>query len=248
LKELNSDTNTSKQLFGFIIAGHDTTATTLTWTVKNIAFAQEAQRTLRSHLRAAYPAATAEQRNPTVEEITKTPIPYLDAFIEEMSRTAILSNGAIRTSTIDTTVLGHPIPKGTNVFLMHNGPGYFSAPFPIADSQRSESSLNAKNLVGQWTPDEQDMKAFRPERWLVKCEDGRDEYDAHAGPHLSFGLGPRGCFGKRLAYLQMRIIMVMMVWNFELKETPAAVSSWAAVDKMLRHPVQCFVKLEKAKF
>ncbi|KAJ9604857.1 hypothetical protein H2200_010972 [Cladophialophora chaetospira] len=236
------------ELFGFIIAGHDTTATTLTWTVKHLAVAQEAQSTLRSHLRSAYPAATAEQRNPTREEIVKTHIPYLDAVIEEMSRTARLFNGSIRTSTVDTTILGHTIPKGTDVFLMQNGPGYLSAPFQIDDSKRSESSLKAKNQVGQWTPDEEDMKAFRPERWLVKGDDGKEEFDAHAGPHLAFGLGPRGCFGRRLAYLQMRIVLVMMIWNFEFKETPPAVSSWLAVDKLARHPRQCYVRLEKAKF
>jgi hypothetical protein len=131
---------------------------------------------------------------------------------------------------------------------MGNGPGYISPPLPVDDSKRSESSLNAKNLVGQWNPDEKEMKTFLPERWLVRGKDGREEYDAQAGPHLAFGLGPRGCFGRRLAYLQMRIIMVLMIWNFELKETPPAVSSWGAVNKLARHPTMCYVRLEKAKF
>ena len=183
-----------------------------------------------------------------MDEIIKIQIPYLDATIEEMSRTAVLFGASIRTATTDTIVLGHTIPKGTEVFLMSNGPGYFSSPFQVDDSKRSGSSLNAKNQVGQWIPDEEDMKAFRPERWLVKGEDGKEEFDPHAGPHLAFGLGPRGCFGRRLAYLQMRIILVMMIWNFELKETPAAVSGWEALTKLARHPRQCYVRLEKAKF
>ncbi|EXJ60823.1 hypothetical protein A1O7_04976 [Cladophialophora yegresii CBS 114405] len=235
------------ELFGFIIGGHDTTSTTLTWTVKHIAFAQEAQSTLRSRLRAAYTAATAERRNPTVDEIIKIPIPYLDAFIEEMNRTAQLFSAAVRSATVDTTVLGYNIPKGTEVFLMQNGPGYLSPPLPLDDSKRSKSSLEAKNQVGQWTPDEANMKAFRPERWLVRNENGAEGFDAHAGPHLAFGLGPRGCFGRRLAYVQMRIIIVMMIWNFELKETPECVSSFAALSKLARHPKMCYVRLERAK-
>ncbi len=183
-----------------------------------------------------------------MDEIVKTQIPYLDATIEEMSRIAQLFNAVVRTAMTDTTILGHTIPKGTEVFLMSNGPGYLSPPLPVDDTKRSESSLNAKNQVGQWTPDEEDMKTFRPERWLVTGEDGKEEFDAHAGPHLAFGLGPRGCFGRRLAYLQMRIILVMMIWNFELKETPAAVSGWEALAKLARHPRQCYVRLEKAKF
>jgi cytochrome P450 len=232
---------------GFIIGGHDTTSATLTWTVKHIAFAREAQATLRTHLQAAYPVAMAEKRNPTVDEIIKVQIPYLDAVIEEMSRTAQLFNGSIRTATVDTTLLGYHIPKGTEVFMMQNGPGYMSPPIPVDDSKRSESSINAKNLVGQWTPDEQDMKAFRPERWLTRGANGKDEFDSQAGPHLAFGLGPRGCYGRRLAYLQMRIVLVMMIWNFEFKETPAAVSSWAAANRLARHPQQCYVQLERVK-
>jgi cytochrome P450 len=197
---------------GFIIGGHDTTSATLTWTVKHIAFAREAQATLRTHLQAAYPVAMAEKRNPTVD-----------------------------------TLLGYHIPKGTEVFMMQNGPGYMSPPIPVDDSKRSESSINAKNLVGQWTPDEQDMKAFRPERWLTRGANGKDEFDSQAGPHLAFGLGPRGCYGRRLAYLQMRIVLVMMIWNFEFKETPAAVSSWAAANRLARHPQQCYVQLERVK-
>ncbi|KAH0840575.1 cytochrome P450 monooxygenase [Fonsecaea pedrosoi] len=237
------------ELFGFIIGGHDTTSTTFTWTVKYLSTAQSAQTTLRSRLRAAYAVATAEQRNPTMEEIIKIQVPYLDATIEEMSRTAQLFNGSIRTTTTDTTLLGYSIPKGTDVFLMQNGPGYLSPALPVSDSKRSASSLAAKNQVGQWTQDEEDMKTFRPERWLVHdSQVGQEVFDSQAGPHLAFGLGPRACFGRRLAYLQMRIILVMMIWNFELKETPAEVSSWAATNKLARHPRMCYVRLEKAGF
>jgi cytochrome P450 len=71
------------QLFGFLIGGHDTTSGTFKWALKTLSFAPQAQSTLRARLRAAYPAAVAEQRNPTAEEIIKGHIPYLDAMIEE---------------------------------------------------------------------------------------------------------------------------------------------------------------------
>ena len=183
-----------------------------------------------------------------MDEIIKTHIPYLDACIEEMSRTACIFFGTARTAEEDTTLLGHTIPKGTNIFVMQMGPGYSSAPLPVDDSKRSESSRNSKNQVGRWDPDPEDMAAFRPERWLVKDEDGNEVFDAHAGPHLAFGLGPRACFGRRLAYLQMRIILVMTIWNFELKETPEEVSSFQAFSKLARHPRQCYVRLEKVGF
>lgn len=218
----------------------------MTWALKFIAAYPHAQTTLRSKMRAAYADAAAQRRNPTVEEITRVPIPYLDATIEEMSRTACLFPGVPRVATTDTTVLGHAIPKGTDVFLLHNSAGYFSPPIPVADAQRSATSRSAKFQVGAWKPDSNDMKAFLPERWLVKDQAGNEEYDPQAGPHLAFGLGPRGCYGRRLAYLQMRILVVMMIWNFELKDIPEDLGSWAAVDQMARHPKQCYVRLEQA--
>ena len=124
-----------------------------------------------------------------------------------MNRLAVITAGVVRVATCDTTVLGYHIPKGTDVFLMQSGADFLLPPFPVADAQRSESSLNAKLQVGSWKPDAQDMNSFRPERWLITNADGEEEFDATAGPHLAFGLGPRACFGRRLAYLQMRIIM-----------------------------------------
>ncbi|KAK4939050.1 hypothetical protein LTR10_020624 [Elasticomyces elasticus] len=236
------------ELFGFIVGGHDTTATTLSWALKHLAGNQDVQSTLRSHLRNAYEEAANERRNPTAAEITSVRIHYLDATLEEVIRTACIFPAVQRTATVDTTVLGHHIPKGTDVFLLQLGPGYFLPPFPIPDSQRHESSLKAHYQVGAWTPDADDMKSFRPDRWLVIDADGHQVFDAQAGPHLAFGLGPRGCFGRRLAYLQLRIILVLIVWNFELLPIPANLNSFDAIDVLTTQPEQCYVRLAKAKF
>lgn len=233
---------------GFIIGGHDTTSTTLTWTVKYLAQYQEPQTVLRLRLREAYVAATAAQRNPTLEEIVKTQVPYLDAVLEESNRLALLFNGTLRSTSVDTTLFGYHIPRGTNVFLMNNGPGYLLPPLPIDEVRRSESSRTSKPIAREWEPDAKDMQAFRPERWLVQDENGKEAFDSQAGPSLAFGLGPRGCFGRRLAYLQLRIAIAMMIWNFHLLETPAGVSSWAATAQLTRRPRQCYVRLEKARF
>lgn len=216
--------------------------------MKHLGASQEAQSTLRSHLRAAYKAAADEHRNPTAQEITSTRIPYLDATLEEVVRTARVFPGVQRTATVDTTVLGHHIPKGTDIFLLQLGPDYFLPPFPISDSVRHESSLKANHQIGSWIPDADEMNKFRPERWLAKDEGGHEVFNAQAGPHLAFGLGPRGCFGRRLAYLQMRIILVLIIWNFELLPCPAELSSFEAIDMMTTRPKQCYIRLAKAKW
>jgi len=217
----------------------------MTWALKHLADNQASQRVLRSHLRKAYASAAAKHRNPTVTEITEIRIPYLDATIEEILRTAITFPGVIRNALVDTTILGYHIPKGTDVFLLHNGPDYFTPPFAVPGEQRSESARTASYQIGSWDPS--DMSSFKPERWLIRDEAGGEAFDATAGPHLAFGLGPRACYGRRLAYLELRIILVMLIWNFEFKVCPEPLSSYDAVDKLSRQPKQCFVRLAKVE-
>jgi len=200
------------------------------------------QSKLRSELRSTFADIVAEKRGPTVHEITKTTIPYLDSVMEEIIRHSLTETGVVRTPLVDVQVLGYHIPKGTNIFLMGNGPSVLAPPFQIDESLRSPSARAAKNIVGSWNPD--DIGHFKPERWLIE-EDGRMVFNAAAGPHLTFGLGPRACFGRRLAYLELRLVLVQIIWNFELQKCPKELSGYGAVDKLTHAPQQCYVKLRK---
>ena len=53
-------------------------------------------------------------------EITKTPAPYLDAYVEESSRMSPTLPVIIREAVVDTTVLGRRIPKGTSIVIYTN--------------------------------------------------------------------------------------------------------------------------------
>jgi cytochrome P450 len=195
---------------------------------------QDAQSKLRSEIRLALSKAQTEKRPPSYQEIIKTAIPHLEA-VTKVIRYARTVLSAIRTAMVDTTVLGCRIPKGTNVFLSIPGPGIFSPAFPIDDSLRSQSALAAKDVVGGWGPD--NMGEFQPERWLVE-KDGKTSFDPNAGPTIALRGGPRGCYGKRLAYLQLGLVLVLIAWNFELREYPEELSGWAPVDKFLHTPAQ----------
>lgn len=230
------------QLFGFILGGHDTSAATMCWAVKYMADNQAVQQKLRDILHQAFAGAYAEGRNPSVDEITKTFIPYLDATIEEINRHAILFPAVARTTLTDVNVLGYHIPKGVDIFMMPTGQGFWSPPFQVDDRKRSESSQDAKLQFGTWDWD--NVKAFEPERWLKTDEKGTEYFEPKSGPnHLAFGGGRRGCFGRKLAYLQLRIIVVLLVWNLELQKCPSGLSSYSAFENFTRQPKQCFVKL-----
>ncbi|CAN8105332.1 unnamed protein product [Discula destructiva] len=54
---------------------------------------------------------------------------------------------------------------------------------------------------------------YRPERWLGDPKFANDDR-AVFNP---FSLGPRNCIGRNLAYIEMRLILSRILWNFDLK-------------------------------
>lgn len=150
-----------------------------------------------------------------------------------------------RTALVDTVILGNHIPKGTTVFLVGNGPEFVEPPIQsVPEELRSESCRTAKGRIGSWNPE--DYHLFKPERWL-SIDNGNIIFDSTAGPLLTFGLGPRGCFGRRMAYLEMKIILVLLVWDFELKQIPEKLSSYEAIDKLTHQPKQCYLRLQRSR-
>jgi cytochrome P450 len=215
------------------------------WAIKYLSENQDAQSRLRESLRDAFPTAAEQARKPTVQEITKTRIPYLEATMEEIFRMAVTIPSHVRTATEDAVVLGHVIPKGTDVFLSINGPGFTSPGFEIDEKKRSESCSSIRDDERkQWELN--DMNLFRPERWLVTDQNGNESVDHAAGPQMLFSLGPRSCFGKRLGQLNMRVLLVLLTWHFEFQPLPEELKSDDGIEKFTRQPRLTFVRLAEA--
>lgn len=71
----------------------------------------------------------------------------------------------------------------------------------IPETLRSESCQATKGRA-EWNTS--DLHLFKPERWL-QLKDGEEVFDSNSAPLLTFGLGPKGCFGRRMAYLELKI-------------------------------------------
>ncbi|KAL1869594.1 hypothetical protein Daus18300_005448 [Diaporthe australafricana] len=230
------------EVVGYYRAGHETTANTASWIVKYLAQNPEVQEQLRSALRAAHTVAFQEGRQPTAAEILEARTPLLSAVIEEVLRLQAPFGLIDREALVDTVVLGHRVPKGTVIFMSSLGPSLHTPALPIPEHLRSEAS-QAKQWDRNWAPD--DIHLFKPERWLKKDEEkGEVTYDSQAGPLLSFGLGPRQCFGKRLAYLQLRILATLFVWNFEFENIEGPLGAFEINELNVRQPQYCYVKLK----
>ena len=228
---------------GLLIAAHDTTGTALSWALKYLSDHQDVQTKLRAELQAAHTAALAGKRQPTVQEITGSVIHYRDAVVEESIRCSLTESAIIRTAMKDVNLLGYHIPKGTEVFFMGNGPSIFTPAFEIDNSRRNPTYFSTNDRIGSWKAT--GMADFHPERWLVDDGRGNKVFDAAAGPLLTFGLGERGCYGRKLSYVEMKLIITLIVWNFEMLPCPKELSGYGAIDKMTHGPEQCYVRLAK---
>lgn len=126
---------------------------------------------------------------------------YLTAFLDEALRmTPPVSAEPARTALNGgTTVDGHYIPEGfhvsTGLYCLSFNKDIYPEPFE-----------------------------FRPERWIVaddKASGSSAESVAEAqGAFCAFSAGSRGCVGKNLAWLEMRIVIAKALWMFEVKPDP----------------------------
>ncbi|KAI1300643.1 cytochrome P450 [Xylaria venustula] len=243
-----------EEIWGSIVAGVETLSTTFSWGVKLLADHPNAQDRLRKTLRVAHARAIHERRLPTVEEILQTPTDYVDASIEEILRCSAPVPILARQAVVDTVLLGHHIPKGTNVQFLQNGPGIKQR--ELEENKNKYNQDSADKVIPGW--DDEDVDQFKPERWLRSSSDGRPKqsangaedverdgltFNAQAGPSIPFGLGNRGCFGRRLAYMDLKILLTMVILSFELQRCPDELSGYNEKVSFVNRPTSCYVKL-----
>nr|POE66093.1 cytochrome p450 1a5 [Quercus suber] len=110
--------NLFDELSGFIVAGFDTTAATLSWGFKYLTTHQDVQNKIREELRNTFPESYKTGSQPSAEEFSKSKLPYLDAFSEEVLRHCCVVPANIRETMQDSVVLGHVVPKGADLYML----------------------------------------------------------------------------------------------------------------------------------
>ncbi|KAI1875956.1 uncharacterized protein JN550_001452 [Neoarthrinium moseri] len=240
LRDLTKDVELRDEVFLLLWAGHDTTSNTLSWWIKYMAHSQTVQSKLRSALRDAFPGIGL----PSVNDLVDCDIPYLDAVIEEAMRLAGTAT-VTRQAIVDTEILGKKIPKGTNIVFNNI---MKSRPVAVPEEVRSATSRAAyekRGRPGIDGPAGDNLSDFVPERWLIKGQDGKVEFDAYAIPRLGFGDGPRGCFGRKLAMLELRIMITLTALSFNMLPLSSKRDNMEAVETMFRKPKACYARFEK---
>lgn len=111
--ELLSDSEVRDLLLGLLMAGHETTANSLTWAFERL-------------------SRTPHARERLARELTDGGTEYLDAVVSETLRTRPSVIDAVRTATTDIELGGHAIAPGTVVSAMltamHRRPDLWPSP------------------------------------------------------------------------------------------------------------------------
>ncbi|KAJ7340057.1 hypothetical protein OS493_002780 [Desmophyllum pertusum] len=67
----------------------------------------------------------------------------------------------------------------------------------------------------------EDAEAFKPERWLRRKDVTLTEA-AEAFSSIPFGFGTRMCLGRRIAELELHLLLARIVQQFEISYSPDA--------------------------
>jgi len=190
-----TEENLVDQLMTFLAAGHETTASAMTWAVYMLCLHPEVQSRLREEVREKLPSID-EEATVTSQDIDH--MPYLNAVCNEVLRYYSPVPLTLREAAVDTTICGHHIPKGTRVMLV-----------PWATNK--DEAL--------WGPD---ARKFNPDRWMPK--DGQSN-SASGGASsnyafLTFLHGPRSCIGQAFAKAEFACLLAAWIGRleFELKD------------------------------
>ncbi|KAI1280220.1 cytochrome P450 [Xylaria sp. FL0933] len=195
-----SDEQLVDQMMTFLAAGHETTATAMTWAVYELSKRPEIQEKLRAEIRERLPSVDSDTG---ITSIDIDHMPYLNAVCNEVLRFYAPVPMMLRDAAHDTTIQGHFVPKGTRVMIS-----------PWATNFDKEL----------WGPDADE---FVPDRWLaVSSGSGglEDKHIASGGAKSNFALltfshGPHSCIGSSFAKSEFLCLLAGWVgrFAFELK-------------------------------
>lgn len=187
-----TDENLIDQVMTFLAAGHETTASAMVWTCYLLCKHPEIQTKLRAEIRANLPPLSDPSTTPTADDVDK--VSYLHAVCNEVLRFIPSVPLTMRVAAKNSTILSHPIPKGTTIIIS-----------PWAVNRSPE-------LWGE------DVDEFKPERWL--SDDGHANNTGGADSNYSFLTflhGPRSCIGRQFALAEFACLIAAWVGRFEME-------------------------------
>ena len=177
-----------------IIAGSDTTSTAMAATLFYLVRSPASLAKVIEEVRSKFDSVEDIYQGPALQGCT-----YLRACIDEAMRLSPSVGGLLPREVLSggTTIDGEFIPAGMVVgtphYAIHHNSAYYPDPF-----------------------------SFIPERWIATSsapEKAVTEADVAAAQSAfcPFSIGPRGCIGKGLAYVEMTTTLARVLFMYDLR-------------------------------
>ncbi|KZT61473.1 cytochrome P450 [Calocera cornea HHB12733] len=199
-----SDEEVLAQISTFIVAGHETTAAGLTWTLYSLAQNPAVQDKLRAEL------SLVEDEAPNMDDLNA--LPYLDMVVKEALRFHSPVHGSLRqVQHHDTIPLSHPVVDAY-------GKTHDTVRVQAGDFVGIEIMVmnRSKALWGE------DAGEFRPERWAEELG-GANEIPGIYAHTLTFIGGPRACIGYRFSIIETKALLFTLIREFQFAAVPGKV-------------------------
>ncbi|KAL2022266.1 hypothetical protein VTK56DRAFT_5876 [Thermocarpiscus australiensis] len=171
-----------------VLAGSETTATALSGAAYFLATHPEVQRKLAEEVRTSF--ASEDE----IDLFSANRLTYMLAVLDEAMRVfpPVPSHLPRVCQAEGATICGYQVPGGTGLDI-----------WPYAMNHCSRNFTEPEKFI--------------PERWLAEDEYQGHRFDKRRHAALQpFSVGPRNCIGKNLAYVEMRLILARLVWNYDL--------------------------------
>ncbi|KAI0636272.1 cytochrome P450 [Trametes polyzona] len=180
-----------------LVAGHDTTAITLSWFFYNIALYPNIQEKLRNEL------LTISTDHPTIEELSS--LHYLDCVLREVVRLYPVLPSSLRIATEDTLL---PLGESVNINGQAHDRIWVEKGTPIVISIMAMN--RDKTLWGE------DAFEFKPERWDNLPETVSSIPGIWAN-NLTFMGGQHACLGYRFSLNETKVAVYTLLRAFEFE-------------------------------
>ncbi|KAK4238798.1 cytochrome P450-like protein [Achaetomium macrosporum] len=175
-----------------IIAGSDTTSTAMAATLFYLVRHPAALAKVTAEVRSKFASLEDIHQGAQLTSCT-----YLRACIDEAMRLSPSVGGLLPREVLSggMAIDGEAVPAGTIVgtphYAIHHNPAYYPEPF-----------------------------AYRPERWIVDKTEGVSEAQVALAQSAfcPFSIGPRGCIGKGLAYVEMSITLARVLFLYDVRK------------------------------
>ncbi|KAF7439992.1 hypothetical protein PC9H_000329 [Pleurotus ostreatus] len=191
------------QMRTIMLAGHETTANSTSWTLLELARHPEMQKRLREEIWAKQQALGREFEARDLESM-----PYLQAVVKESLRYhPVVPLTQREAGRDDALPLSKPITLTTGEVL-HK--------LPIPKGQKLALSIAGynrnKDIFGE------DAHVFNPDRWLSNSPKNAVNVGVYSNL-LTFAGGLRACIGFRFALLEFQAFLVELVGTYEFSLT-----------------------------